>query len=117
MSADRLRLLGVYGGGNVDPEPVEMMEDDDDSSTSNDSEMDEMKSENSETTKQDSNGVNDILFNSSIPAKTIFNDANNNNTSILNSNGMLNKRDFFTLPDDFVYSIFKKAFLRRSLII
>ncbi len=91
MSGDRLRLLGSYGGGSVDPEPVEMMEDDD-SSTSNDSDIDEMKSENSDTTKQDSNDVNDDAVFGSMPVRSIFNDTNNNNTGLVNSNGMRSKR-------------------------
>jgi hypothetical protein len=95
MSGDRLRLLGSYGGGSVDPEPVEMMEDDD-SSTSNDSDIDEVKSENSDTTKQDSNDVNDDAVFGSMPFRSIFNDTNNNNTGLVNSNGMRNKsRSYF----------------------
>ena len=90
-SGDRLRLLGAYGGGSgADPEPVEMMVDDHDSSTSNDSDIiDDMKSENSETTKQDSNDVHDeAVFNSIAARSSLFNDTNNNKAGILNSNGM-----------------------------
>lgn len=85
MSADKMHLLGSYG----DPEPVEMMDDD---SSSNDSDNDDVKSETSNEIKPDSNDHDQNIYNGT---HGLQNDNNNNNTGVLNSNGINNLHSDF----------------------
>lgn len=86
MSAEKMQLLGSFS----DHEPVEMMDDDD---SSNDSDIEDTKSDHSGTKTKlvGSNGLNNIYNHN--------NNNNNNNTEILNSNGTNKLLDEFADAD------------------